>query len=312
MPNKQLQKQLALREVVRRAVGFLHPDDLKRTKGGNADQLKDKAHPSHSPFHIILRLTAKAIEEEGDGRKWHHQLHDLQRYVSSEDAEVCGSWEQLTDELGMQRWHVLYDAHKLDKAQEGEEPQPILPDCRWVLDIVTYCCEEEEASNQKQYAASPGFNKREDSIVVLLPLSEFMQRVALSQSRSAHPAHPRSVKAVVNTARFSAMLTAFLAAMGPGVPHRFLVIKYAIQELLLFEFQTTLDDDENEVRWLPSKLDEWWALHILRRMFRMRFGCSLFPQPEQSGRIQDIRLQEDLGWQAYKNGVSKPYRQLGR
>lgn len=318
MPEPQFnEKELAHREVVRRAVGFIGSDDLKNPSERKKYRrweldylgLKHTAHQSHAPFQIILRLTAKAIEKEGDGRQWHRNLEDLQLYVCSKDAEQKKELEELDEELGMQSWKLL--RLLMEKLRRGELIKPTLPDCRWVVDIVEYCCDKDEAQKHKRSKVQPGFNKREDSVVVLLPFEDMMRRIALSSSRSPHPNHPRGVRHVYNTARFDPMLTAFLAAMGPGSDHRFLVIKYAIIELKKFELLMATDRQTKEkYQWLPEILEEWYALHILRRMFRMRFGCSLFPQPEQSGPIKAIRLTQDLGWLAYKDAVGKAYRRL--
>ncbi len=315
-------KEDAHREVVRRAVGFTSADDLKNPSKRKAYRrwqldsrgMKYEAHQSHAPFHIIMRLTAKAIEKEGDGRKWHQDLEDLQQYVCCKKSWVCENYKELSDELGMQRWRVLHHAYIADKQKQKRGGQELkLPQCRWVLDIVEYCCDEDEATKHKQSKVRPGFNKREDSVVVLLPFQDMINRIALATSHSPHPNHPRSTRHVYNVARFDPMLTAFLAAMAPGSDHRFLVIKYAIHELIQFNLLMHTDrETKEEYQWLPGKLNEWYALHLLRRMFRMRFGCSMFPQPEQSGRIQDIRLQEDLGWQAYKDAVGKAFRRLSQ
>ena len=147
--------------------------------------------------------------------------------------------------------------------------------------------------------------------MVLLGLADYLKRRALAISKSPHPAHPRTVGNVYNTARFNAGMTAFLAAMAPQAFNRFLVIRYAIQEIQRFKPYMRKNRETGELeQWLPSKLHEWYAFHLLRRMFRMRFGCSMFPQEEQSGRIDDVRLTEDAAWIAYKEGAKKACSRL--
>lgn len=310
-------------EAVRRFVGFLHADDLKRTKG-DKEALKDNAHRSRAPFHLILRLTGKAIENEGDGRQWHSRLVDLQDYVCSSEPHKAGHWQELHErrkrqqndlnagvpypdmmELGMQEWRVLYDAHKHD--QGGGVPR-IIPDCRWVLDIVQYTTDQDEATRikwnvkrggkltDKHTPAKPGWNKRNDNIVVLLPFASAMRRMTYT----------------VHVARFGPLLTSFLAAMAPDKQGRALVIKYCLQQLLLFERLPMRKDRQTDTwhAWLPEHLHEWWAFHLLRRMFRMRFGCSMFDEEEQSGPILRMAPERDLAYMKYKATVKKAYQRL--
>ena len=99
--------------------------------------------------------------------------------------------------------------------------------------------------------------------------------------------------------------------MAPDAKGRSLLIRYCIDELKLFQLHMHRDRETGELyQWLPDRLIEWYAVHTLRRMFRMRFGCSMFDQEEQSGRIKDIRLTQDRGFQAYQNAVGKAYRNL--
>jgi len=363
-------KYLLHREAVRRAVGFLSRDDLR-----NLDSWSyTNAHQSHAPFHIILRLTLKALKKEGEGTKRHKDLTDLQQFICfpqdeyqeedgheseaehkdnrqpvwgylklrKEDMEDRRNWvnndgpppEELM-QLGMEPWVVLHEAYKAHK--RGEAPQ-IIPDCRWVLDIVNYYSDAEEATRHKHKLPTKkdretdvelpklieaGFHKLEDQFAVLLPWTHILKRTVLATSKSPHPAHPRTVRVdgeekprelkrtVYNTARFNPMITAFLAAMGPNADDRFLVIKYGIEQVLQFKPYMRTDRETGEVyQWLPSELHEWYALHLLRRMFRIRFGCSMFPQEEQSGRMGDVRKSDDKAWRYYKNEVGKAYKKL--
>ncbi len=308
-------KEYEHREVVRRAVGLVCGDDLKQMKGGQPGDLKDHAHKNHAPFQVILRLTARAIQAEDDVPKvWHQDLEDLQRFVSSEDAELENSPRF---ELGMQQWHVL-------RTNTG-----LLPECRWVLDIARYTndtnqatrwkyvnderAEVERIPEEKWKPARKGWNKRNSSIVVLLGGSELLPRTALAVSRSTHPNHPRGLRNIYNTARFNPLLTSFLAAMSPEAPNRFLVIKYAVSELLLFDFQYATDRETGqEYTWLKGGdiACEWYALHTIRRMYRFRFGCSLFPQQELKVPLDQVQRSRDLGWIYYKSEVRKAYKGL--
>lgn len=291
--EEPLFKVLAHREIVRRCVGFV-----------SNEELPNNTRRSRRPFYLICSLTGKAIEKEGDGRQWHHMRDDLQRFICSKDCEVKGDTEHIHDEYGMQRWHLLRVTAKERKA--GRES--VVPDCRWVVDIAHYCTDQDEATRikwnlkpheeltEKHTPAQPGWNKRNDNIALLWPFPHAMRRIT----------------GAVNAARFGPLLTSFLAAMAPNAKGRVLVIKYAIEQLLLFEFQFTTDQHGKEYQWLPEHLVEWYAFHLLRRMFRMRFGCSMFPQAEPSGPILRMAPERDLAYQQYKKEVAKAWESVGQ
>lgn len=291
IPPQQLHKVLAHREAVRRCVGFVSNEELPKN-----------TRRSRRPFYLICNLTGKAVEKEGDGRQWHYMRDDLQRFICSKDCEEKGNAKQIHDEFGMQRWHLLRVTAKERKAGKTS----VVPDCRWVRDIAEYTTEQDVATRIKwnlkphqeltkeHKPAKPGWNKRNDNIVVLLPFSNAIRRMTGG----------------LNAARFGPLLTSFLAAMAPHAKGRVLVIKYAIEQLLLFEFQFTTDENGNEYQWLPEHLVEWYAFHLLRRMFRMRFGCSMCPQAEYSGPILRAVPERDLAYQQYKKEAEEAYAKL--
>jgi hypothetical protein len=167
-------------------------------------------------------------------------------------------------------------------------------------------------SKERRKQARLGWNKRKSNIVIVLSADSLLKRTTLVTSQSEHPNHPRKKGTAYNVARFSPTLTAFLAAMAPHAPNRHLVIKYCIQQLIHVKFHIApyRNSELFHHQWLKDDMLEWYAFHLLRRMFRMRFGCSLFPQPETTGPLSEIRKGQDLAWLYYKNQVGKIYRGL--
>lgn len=277
-----LEPETALLEIVRRTVGFMDAEDLKRRRDGS---LKTQAHASRAPFQIILRLTAKAIAKE-DGVKLprHGDLHELQQLVAIEHAEMQEDICVLED-LGVQPWHVLYQ-----HSAELKEP-------RWVLDIAFYTNEEERGQlalygqNKTVWKPlRPGWNKHNNSIVIYCDTSTMLLRWWASDT-------PR------NVFRFGPILTAYLAAMSQHTPNRWHVILYAVREI------KTLQAEDESLK-LSEHHRYWYALHTLRRMYRMRWGISLFPQPELSGRLSELQLQHDAAYQQFMEKTRKLITEL--
>jgi len=317
-------------EAVRNYVGFVAAVDLWRKKEGSNEQYLSR---SYAPFQIILRLTAKAVEKEDQKnlRHKHQDLHDLQEYVSSLECVRVKRLEKLEGELGMQRWDILYEAWQHDK-KELDERRRILPQPRWVVDIVRYTnstaqatewlnvfdnsVEVDRTDKKNWKEAEEGFNKRNNSIVILLPTEILLARAAIVPSKSDHPNHPRGgARNRYNTARFGPMITAFLAAMAPKAKGRYLVLRYAVMEVLNFmrnqeyEWHTRRTTGE-EFRAIPAHLEEWYALHTIRRMYRFRFGISLFPYEEVAGPLDQMRKTQDIGYQTYKKQAKKQMNKL--
>lgn len=290
----QIDRFAAWEEVVRRAVGFIDAEDLKIPRGQHAPHELDgtgrklQAHRSYAPFQIILRCTLKAIMREDDLAGLRYQnLHDLQQFVAIQGAEV-NEWEN----LGMQLWHRLYE-------RRGEPPP------RWVLGI-EYITDSQDIATERLYVfdtraqvqnrispakwrqAKPGWNKRNNAIVLLLDPVAIIERFHTGRRHAF---------------RFGPMLTAFLAACSPGAPNRFLVMKWVVRELQLFEMEPQVFQNPRH----QEAFREWYAFHTLRRMYRMRWGVSLFDAPEQSGPLDQIRMTQDVGYQKYKEGCKKAW-----
>lgn len=281
-----------LSERVRRAVGFLDAEDLKRSRNGG---LKSQAHASRAPFQIILRLTAKAIaKEDGVTLPRFRQLTDLQQIVAIPDAELQEEIEELQD-LGMQPWHVLYEPREKRGAGALKEP-------RWVLDIVNYSNDEDKARKQlyntdedeeQELEDKPlrvGWNKHNNKIVILLPTKTMIERLYMPQLS-------------LNWFRFGPILTAFLAAMAVHTPDRWLVILYAVKEI------KTLQAEDDRLQ-LSEARRQWYAFHTLRRIYRMRWGISLSAKQEFSGPLDKVRLTQDLGYQEYLEKTRKAIAKL--
>jgi hypothetical protein len=204
----------------------------------------------------------------------------------------------------------------------------VFDEARRIVDIAFYTNDKEKAtealyvgdkaevtnptSKERRKQARLGWNKRKSNIVIVLSADSLLKRTTLVTSQSEHPNHPRKKGTAYNVARFSPTLTAFLAAMAPHAPNRHLVIKYCIQQLIHVKFHIApyRNSELFHHQWLKDDMLEWYAFHLLRRMFRMRFGCSLFPQPETTGPLSEIRKGQDLAWLYYKNQVGKIYRGL--
>lgn len=317
-------------EAVRNYVGFVAAVDLWRKKEGSNEQYLSR---SYAPFQIILRLTAKAVEKEDQKnlRHKHQDLHDLQEYVSSLECVRVKRLEKLEGELGMQRWDILYEAWQHDK-KELDERRRILPQPRWVVDIVRYTnntaqatewlnvfdnsVEVDRTDKKNWKEAEEGFNKRNNSIVILLPTEILLARAAIVPSKSDHPNHPRGgARNRYNTARFGPMITAFLAAMAPNAKGRYLVLRYAVKEVKrLLQKQEhqwhTRRTTGEELRAIPTHLEEWYALHTIRRMYRFRFGISLFPYEEVAGPLDQLLKSQDAGYQTYKKKAQRQMNKL--
>jgi len=344
MPNhldEQLEERVDLLiEAVRNYVGFVAAVDLWRKKEDSNEQYLSR---SYAPFQIILRLTAKAVEKEEkkkaaekkEDRKIlplkHKDLDDLQQYVSSLECVRKNDYQKLEGELGMQRWDILYEAWQHDKKEPNEEKRTI-PNSRWVMEIVRYTNNTAQATkwlnvhdenaevdrtNEKNWKeAQEGFNKRNNSIVILLPANTLLARKAIVPSKSDHPNHPRGgARNRYNTARFGPMITAFLAAMAPKAKGRYLVLRYAVKEMLKLmekqdlQWHTRITTGE-EFLAIPAHLEEWYALHTIRRMYRFRFGISLFPYEEVAGPLDQMRKTQDIGYQTYKKQAKKQMNKL--
>jgi len=125
---------------------------------------------------------------------------------------------------------------------------------------------------------------------------------------------------------FGPLLTAWLAAMAPHAKYRLLVIRHAIKMLTDF-YAGDGDKNQEKALMLPrppifetgdnvDTMNEWYAFHTLRRMFRMCFGCNMFQHQDRSsgsvewvetieppGSLQNYDLKEDRAWQTYKKTV---------
>ena len=179
---------------------------------------------------------------------------------------------------------------------------------RWTFDIAQYTndldkatealnvfdrrSEQERIPREQWVPARPGFNKRYKSIVIALPTWSMLQRF--------------QPFGTFNAFRFGPLLTSFLAAMAPNQPNRIHVIRYAVNELKLFE----LDTNARNEACMPERLREWYAFHTLRRMYRFRWGVSLFEQPEQSGKLDAVKLTQDVAYQYYRDKATKAMKEL--
>lgn len=295
MPDHE--KEIAFQEVVRRAVGFIDSEDLKTARGEHPPHELDgtgrklQAHRSYAPFQIILRCTSKAIKrEENRGRVRHQDLHDLQRFVADPYAGVDDA-----SSLGVQPWHQLIE--------QRHEQEP-----RWVVGVEHVTTDPQEATRRLNVfderadvddrmpaiewrQAKPGWNKRNNAIVLQLHPVAMLERFHVG-SRHAF--------------RFGPMLTAFLAACSPGAPNRFLVMRWIVRELMLFEMEPQIYLHLRQ----QEAFRQWYAFHTLRRMYRMRWGISLFDDPEPSGPLESIRMTADSGYQKYKEGAKKAWGRL--
>ena len=283
MPTDELQVE----EVVRRAIGFT------------------VAPGSGKPWQILLTLTRKAIQREDE----------LPR-ASDASAGDFSPMEELQHlgEFGMDPWVELYPI------QENTAP-------RHVLDIARHTTDPTEATqwlnrfdskhktdtnNQANWVqARPGWNKKGKSIVILL--KEWPQPYPVKRFNQLTFTPPRH--------NFGPILTVWLAEMAPRVRHRYLVIRHSIRYLMEFyndprklkrgEFTGPPPEFEGDVA-RQEEMREWYAFHTLRRMFYLRFGCSMWQNGkkenrhdvlEEAGTLQGYDLTQDKAWLDYKREV---------
>ena len=298
---------------------------VKVAVGLNQKAVKKGQH--HTGFQILLTLSRKAVKTE-DG---------LLREKDSTTGDNAALVELLQwQELGMEDWWSLYPRRAKPKApkKRGErilslEPNDDLELPRQALDVAFYTNNLDEAtkrlnvfdgshsgwrprvSKQDWTRASVGWNKKGKSIVVVLDTISILN---LAQ---------------MNRFSFGPLMTAFLIAMAPKAKNRLLVIRYCIGMLLSF-YAAEGEKRESRLEGIgfappeftsgdPKRIalmQEWYALHTLCRLFRMRFGCDMFQHQtkvngyvewvetkQPAGSLQDYDLSKDRRWLTYKKTI---------
>lgn len=278
------------------------------------------APQTSKPWQLLKTLTRKAIQkEEGlkrpcdalqENENW--QLVNSEFWRESSDLKQTFEWLQ---ENGMEPWVLLYP-------QKTKE-------IRHVFDIVRHTNNQAHATEMlnvfdpnhkgkrkdksKWIQARAGWNKEGKSIVVLF--EEWPKPYPVKNHRDQWVTlRPRY--------RFGPLMTAWLAAMAPRVTHRHLVIRHAIRQLSEF-YNDHKKLKQGEVTGPPpqfvgdikrqEEMREWYAFHTLRRMFRFRFGCSMWQNGqgenrhevlEQMSSLQQFDLNQDKAWKDYKRAVA--------
>jgi len=118
---------------------------------------------------------------------------------------------------------------------------------------------------------------------------------------------------------FGPIGTAWLAAMAPRATDRVLVIQHAIKMLKAFY----IDDDISTPKFTGNlrrreRMMEWYAFHTLRRMFRLRFGCSMVYMKNAEKAVEtrqpldEVRTSEDAGFMQYKKELRERLKEMAK
>lgn len=291
---------------VRVAVGFSTKTERSRSIDGTT---KTVAHQVNTPWQLILTSTRRAIKREDK----------LDQYNKSHSK--MGSLFDLSDyEVGMRPWIDWYDEWTAIKAKDqGKNSNGNLPhqrvqryidrlerigmeDMRYALFIERYTDDEQQATEWLGQPAKDGWNKNGKHVVILNGREPVVDTDWLN-------GHLRW--------SFGPIGTAWLAAMAPRATDRVLVIQHAIKMLKAFY----IDDDISTPKFTGSLRDrerrmEWYAFHTLRRMFRLRFGCSMvyMKNAEKAVEIRqpldEVRTSEDAGFMQYKKELQERLKEL--
>jgi len=304
-----LEKQIEI--IVAKAIGFDSPTGSK------------------TPWQRLMSQTTKAIAREDDVRE----------VDARKEMSLLLNIE--TELIGMKDWVDNYPIHDgKDGARTWDVPEFYDEDVPWARvarDLVFYAASQEEADTNlnvlkpkqcHEYTheekakwsktAHKGMNKHERQYVVLLDKRPeactshvklyFLDQEGVRKYSGLNRAIPRYY--------FGPILTAWLLAMAPRSNQRVLVIRAAIRMLMRFFNDNRklqggfsggatgpppMFDDEEQ--------NEWYAFHTLRRMFRLRFGCSMCQHQENnrwceteepSGRLYDFDPNLDGAFKTYK------------
>lgn len=295
-----------IKKAVKVAVGF----DSTRVQNGQ----------HNTPWQILLTLTRKTIAKEDGLANIRDASHGL-----FAPMDMLLEWQ----DLAMTNWYELYPKKLPSQSRRKDrnfsiEENDDLEYPRHILGIAYYTNDLHQAteklnvndtsftgarlSKDKWQRAHYGWNKKDKCIVVVQDTREMI--MLASRHRFS----------------FGPLLTAWLAAMAPHAKYRLLVIRHAIKMLTDF-YAGDGDKNQEKALMLPrppifetgdnvDTMNEWYAFHTLRRMFRMCFGCNMFQHQDRSsgsvewvetieppGSLQNYDLKEDRAWQTYKKTV---------
>lgn len=321
----------------------MHADHLKN----EIDRIVQEAIGFYSgpetktPWQRIMSHTRTAIAKE-DNLSRANEASRTNKKKAVNPMELLVAIE--THLIGMKPWVDNYPIHDgMDGERTWDVPELYDEDVPWarvVRDIVFYTANQESADkhlnilrpkqgheytkeekSKWKKTAHIGFNKHERQHVVLLDKwpEPCTSHIKLYYTSDEGVKKQSALSRAVPRYYFGPILTAWMLAMAPRAKHRTLVIKTAIGMLMTFynDNQKLQGGFNGGATGPPPIFDdevqnEWYAFHTLRRMFRLRFGCSMcqhqkdeewFETKEPSGSLYNFDPNEDAAFQTYKQEV---------
>jgi len=295
---------------------------------------------SATPWQLLMTHTRKAIAKE-DGIRTRDAHTDLEHRLSPMSILV----DIEDNKVGGKRWVDLYPARDGGVGsryaddiyrKEIRDPNPL--DIRHALDIVRYAQSQDQADeylnvnesgSDQEYSdeikskwttCRTGYHKSRRCIVANL---EEVPKPCTSHTRVKVKigGNTHEFGRAVPRHYFGPILTAWLLAMGPHVPHRVFVIRKAIHYLKEFyednrKLQGGLNGGNTgappQFTGSPEYINEmrdWYAFHTLRRMFRMRTGCFMcmaqqddkwLPLMEMTTSLDQVDPSQDQAWTTFR------------